>query len=219
MSKDTKILNLISSLQFLSKHKIPIPKFELAKTSQQAMKIAQKVGYPVAIKIVGPTVTHKTEVGGVQLNLANERELKISSEDMLQNFKKKSRKSKIDGIIVHQMVKGGQEVIIGCKKDEQFGHVIMFGIGGIFTEIFNDVSFRMVPINRNDAVTMIKEIKGYKILSGYRGKNYDIESLQEILLKVSSLVIKNPKIKEMDINPIIVSNKGAFAVDTRVILE
>ncbi len=219
MDKGAKILNLRRSLQFLNKYKILIPKFGFAKTSQQALKIAKKLGYPVAIKIVSPAVTHKTDVDGVHLNLTNERDLKISYEEILKNFKKKFRKAKIDGILVQKMVPNGQEVIIGCKKDNQFGHVIAFGLGGIFTEVFNDVSFKVTPINKNDADDMISEIRGFEILKGYRGKKYDLKSLKEILMKVSNLVCKNPKISEMDINPVIVSNKGAIAVDSRIVLE
>jgi len=214
-----KILNLKDSLQILHKYKIPIPKSEMTKTAEQAIKTAKKLGYPVAIKLVSADITHKTDVGGVHLNLIDERELRAAYENMLKTVRKKFPKARISGVLVQKMILDGQEVIIGCKKDEQFGHVLMFGLGGIFTEVFNDVSFKVIPINKNDAEAMVREIKVYTILQGYRGKKCDVDSLIKILLKVSHLVEKNRKIKEMDINPVILLNKGAVAVDSRIVLE
>lgn len=213
-----KVLNLKDSMRILHKYRIPMPKSEMAKTAEQAAKVAKKLGYPVAIKLVSPDIMHKTDAGGVQLNLAGEKELKAAYENMLKAVRRKLPKAKISGVLVQKMIPYGQEIIIGCKKDEQFGHVLMFGLGGIFTEVFNDVSFKVIPIGKNDAEAMVKEIKGCTILQGYRGKKYDVDSLIEILLKVSHLVEKNPKIMEMDINPVILLNKGAVAVDARIIL-
>ncbi len=214
-----KVLNLKDSMQILHKYKIPIPKSEMTKTAEQAIKTAKKLGYPVAIKLVSADITHKTDVGGVHLNLIDEGELRAAYENMIKTVRKKFPKARISGVLVQKMIPDGQEVIIGCKKDEQFGHVLMFGLGGIFTEVFNDVSFKVIPIGKNDAEAMVKEIKGYAILQGYRGKKYNVDSLIKILLKVSYLVEKNRKIKEMDINPVILLNKGAIAVDSRIVLE
>jgi len=214
-----KLLNLYKSMKIMQKYKIPIPKIKLTKNVVQAIKAAKEIGYPVVIKIVSSYITHKTDVGGVHVNLKNEKELKVAYTNMLKRISRKLSKSKVDGILVQKMVENGQEIIIGVKKDEQFGHVIMFGLGGIFTEVFNDVSIRIVPIDKKDADNMIKEIKGAKILVGYRDKSYNLKSLKEILLKISNLVTKNPKIREMDVNPVIVSSRGAIAVDSRVILE
>jgi len=214
-----KTLNLKDSMQILHKYKIPIPKSEMTKTAEQAIKTAKKLGYPVVIKLVSTDITHKTDVGGVHINLVDEKELRTAYENMLKTVRKTFPKAKINGILVQKMIPDGQEVIIGCKKDEQFGHVLMFGLGGIFTEVFSDVSFKVIPIDKNDAEAMVKEIKGYTILQGYRGKKYDVDSLIKILLKVSHLVEKNHKIKEMDINPVILLNKGAIAVDSRIVLE
>jgi len=214
-----KVLDLKDSMQILHKYKIPIPKSEMTRNAEQAIKTAKKLGYPVAIKLVSPDITHKTDIGGIRLNLADEKELKVAYENMIKSVRKKLPKAKINGVLVQKMVPDGQEVIIGCKKDEQFGNVLMFGLGGIFTEVFNDVSFKVIPINKSDAEAMVREIKGYTILQGYRGKKYDADSLIKILLKVSHLVEKNHKIKEMDINPVILLNKGAVAVDSRIVLE
>ena len=121
-------------------------------------------------------------------------------------------------ILIEKQVSGGQEIIVGGKEDFTFGKVLMFGLGGVFTEVFNDVSIRVTPVSRNDCLSMIKETKGYKILSGYRGKNYDINSIVSVLLKISKLLEDNKEIKELDINPVMVSESGAIAVDARIIV-
>lgn len=218
MRSRTKILNLTDSIKILQKYKIPLANFSIAKNTDQAVKIANKLKYPIALKVVSKEVIHKTDVGGIQLNIKSNEELQKAFEQILRNVKKKYPKAKIDGILIQKMITGGQEIIIGGKNDEQFGKVIMFGLGGIFTEVFDDVSFRIVPINKSDAENMIEEIKGYRILKGYRGKAYDKRSLIEILSKVSKLLYENPRIREMDINPVIVSTSGAVAVDSRIIL-
>lgn len=214
-----KNLNLEKSIGILKKYKIPVAKSGLAKSVYQAVNIAKLLGYPVALKAVSSSISHKTDVGGVVLDLNNENELKEAHKGMVKNLRKRFGHIKIEGILVQRMVKSGQEVIIGGRKDEQFGHVIMFGLGGIFTEIFNDVSFRVTPITKDDAKSMIKETKGYKILEGYRDKKYNIKSLVEILLKVSKLLKENPKIKEMDINPLILLPRSAVAVDVRITID
>lgn len=218
MRDDLKIWDILKSMRLLQKYKIPTVKSELTRKIEQAMLVAKKLGYPVALKIVSSTLTHKTDIGGVFLNIRNENELKTTYGNMLKSMKKKYPKAKINDVLVQKMITSGQEIIIGSKKDQQFGHVMMFGLGGIFTEVFNDVSFKIVPITEKDAESMIREIKGYKILQGYRGKKYDTKTLISILLKVSKLLEENRNIREIDINPVIVSNKGAVAVDARIIV-
>jgi acyl-CoA synthetase (NDP forming) len=137
---------------------------------------------------------------------------------MLQKFKKFS-KEKFEGILVQKMVRGGEEVLVGGKKDPQFGQTIAFGLGGVFVEVMDDVAFRMVPIKRRDAEEMVHEIKGYKILKGYIGKSYDVKSIEDILLKVSNFLEKNKNVSELDVNPLIVSKEGSVAVDARIVLE
>ena len=214
----TRILTLTDSIKVLIRYKIPVASFAIAKDIEQAIKATNKIGYPVVLKLISENIVHKTDVGAVQLNIRSDVELDKSFNQILKNVKKKYPKAKVDGILIQKMISNGQEVIIGGKYDEQFGKVIMFGLGGIFTEVFGDVSFRIVPINKSDAESMVKEIKGYRILEGYRGKAYDKKSLIEILLKVSKLLYENPRIREIDINPVMVLNKGAVAVDSRIIL-
>jgi acyl-CoA synthetase (NDP forming) len=213
------VLTVFESQQILECYKIPIVKSKLAKTVNDTVKIADKIGYPVVLKVVSPQIIHKTDFNGIILDIKNSLELKSAYEKIIHNVKRKVSKAKIQGMLVQKMIEDGQQVIVGGKKDLQFGQVIMFGMGGIFTEIFEDVSFRVVPINRKDAKEMIEEIKGYKILKGYRGKNYDIKALTNILLKTSKLLLENQEIEELDINPIIVLKKGAIAVDARIAIK
>jgi len=214
-----KNLTEYESRQILEKFKIPLARSELVKTSEQAVKAAKKIGYPVVLKIVSPDVVHKTDVGGRILNIKNEAELVAAYEKILSNIKKKVRKARIHGLLVQKMVADGLEVIVGGKKDAQFGETIMFGLGGIFVEVFGDVSFRVVPIEKKDAAEMIEEVKGYKILKGYRGKKYDVKAIVDVLMKVSKLLEKNDEIAEIDINPLIVLPRGAVAVDARIVVE
>ena len=214
-----KALILTKSLETLKKYKIPVASFSITKNARQAMKIAKKIGYPVALKLVSKDVIHKTDVGGIKLDVKSDEELLSSFEQILLDVKKKNKKATIEGILVQKMIPKGQELIIGGKHDQQFGKVIVFGLGGVFTEVFDDVSMRVTPISERDAMEMIEEIKGYKILSGYRGNKCDIKSLTDILLKTSKLLSDNKSIKELDMNPVIASSKGAIAVDARIIVE
>lgn len=214
-----KALILTKSLETLKKYKIPVPRFSIAKNVRQAMKIAKKIGYPVALKLVSKDIIHKTDIGGIKLDVKSDEELLSSFEQILLDVKKKNKKVTTEGILVQEMIPKGQELIIGGKHDQQFGKIIVFGLGGVFAEVFDDVSMRVIPISERDAMKMIEEIKGYRILSGYRGSKYDIKSLTDILLKTSKLLSDNKSIKELDINPVIVSSKGAVAVDARIIVE
>lgn len=203
----------------LEHYKIPLPEWKFIKTVEEAKEFARKFGYPLVLKIVSKDIIHKSDVGGVIVNIKSEQELEKAVEKISTNVKKKAPKARIDGLLIQKMVEEGLEIIIGGKTDEQFGQTIAFGLGGIFTEVFEDVSFRIVPIARNDAEDMIREIKGYKILKGYRGKSYDVGALVEILLKTSRLLEENQEIRELDINPVIALSKGAVAVDARIIID
>jgi acetyl-CoA synthetase (ADP-forming) len=207
------------SRQILQFYKIPLAKAELAKNEDEALALAKKIGYPVVLKICSPDVVHKTDVGGLALNIKSEEEVKSAFKNVMGNVKKKIPKAKIQGVLVQKMIEGGIEVIVGGKKDPQFGQIVMFGLGGILVEVFEDVSFRVAPVDRGTAEEMVREIRGYKILKGYRGKNYDVEALADILVKTSKLLEANQEIKELDINPVIALPKGAFAADARIVIE
>jgi acetyl-CoA synthetase (ADP-forming) len=207
------------SRQILQCYKIPLVKTELAKNAEEAVNLAKRIGYPVVLKVSSPDIIHKTDVGGLALNLKSEEDVRTAFSRITENIKKKAPRAKIYGMLVQKMIEDGQEVIIGGKKDPQFGQTMMFGLGGVLVEVFEDVSFRVLPLERKEAENMIKETRGYRILKGYRGKSYDIKALVEILMKTSRLLEENQEIKELDINPVIVLPKGAFAVDARIVIE
>ncbi|MDD5311806.1 MAG: acetate--CoA ligase family protein [Dehalococcoidia bacterium] len=214
------LLTEIESKELLKGARIPVVEARLATSKAGAMELAKKVGFPVAMKIVSVDVTHKSDSGGVKLGIANATQAGKAYTDILAGVKKHYPKAKILGVSVQKMARPGVEVIIGMTKDAQFGPVIMFGLGGILVEVLKDVSFRIVPMTKRDASEMISEIKGYPLLKGYRGSEpANIPYLEELIVKVSDFVDKNPEIKELDLNPVFAYKDGAVAVDARVILE
>ena len=193
---------------------------ELAMSRDEAVSISKKMGYPVVLKVVSNDILHKTDVGGVKLGLDSGDEVASAYDEMMALLKQKAANAVIDGVSVQRMAHPGVEVIIGMFKDNQFGPVVMFGIGGELVEVYKDVSFGIVPIPRRYAKQMIKDIKGYPLLDGYRGRDpVDIAFLEDMLLKLSDFAKDNPDIKEVDINPVIAYADKAIAVDARVILE
>ena len=213
-------LTEIESKELLKETGIPVVESRLARTKAEAVSLSKKMGFPVVLKIVSPDVIHKSDSGGVKLGLANVAQVDKAYSTILSAIKKHHPKAKIAGISVQKMARPGVEVIIGMTKDAQFGPVLMFGLGGILVEVLKDVSFRIVPLTKRDAHEMIKEIKGYPLLEGYRGQEpADIPFLEDLMLKVSDFVDKNPEIKELDLNPIFAYKNKAVAVDARVILE
>ncbi len=199
---------------------IPVTRFKVALTSDEATKFAEAIGYPVVLKIVSPDIIHKFDVGGVVLNLKNADEVKAAYESILGNVKRNKPDANIVGISVQEMAPQSTEVIVGAIKDPQFGPALMFGLGGIFVEVLKDITFRIAPITESDAKEMITEVKAYPILKGYRGQPpADVEAIVDILLKTSKLVMDHSEIKELDFNPIMVYEKGAKTVDARIILE
>lgn len=214
------ILTEVESKTFLKQAGIPVVETRLATTPAEATAISQKMGFPIVLKIASPDIIHKSDSGGVKLSLKNVSEVRKAYREMIESARKKFPLAPIHGISVQKMARPGTEVIIGTSKDPQFGPVIMFGLGGIFVEVLKDVSFRMIPLNRRDALEMMEEIKGYPLLKGYRGKEpADLNALTEIILKVSRVIEENPEIKELELNPIMAYRKGALAVDARIILE
>ncbi|MCX8182014.1 MAG: acetate--CoA ligase family protein [Candidatus Methanomethyliaceae archaeon] len=178
----------------------------------------EELGFPLVMKIVSPDVLHKSDVGGVILNIDSE-EKAISSFEKIKEIAKKGG-YRLDGVLVERMAPQGVETIIGAKMDPQFGPVLMFGLGGIFVEVFKDVSFRVAPIIKEEAMEMITELKAYPILKGIRGrKPSDINSLAEALVKISNIMIELPQISEIDLNPTIAYDVGYKIVDARILLK
>jgi acetyl-CoA synthetase (ADP-forming) len=199
---------------------IPVTNFKVAKNGADAVKFAGEIGYPVVLKIVSPDIVHKSDVGGVIVNLKTAKEVRDAYKQILENVKKHNANTKIVGVLVQEMAPSSTEVIVGAIKDPQFGPAIMFGLGGIFVEVLKDVTFRIAPITEEEAREMITEVKAYPLLKGYRNTPpADISAIVKILLSTSKLVMEHKEIKELDLNPVIVYEKGAKTVDARIILE
>ena len=199
---------------------IPVTRFKLAKNEAEAVKSADEIGYPVVLKIVSLDVIHKSDVGGVIVNLKDPKAVQSAYKQIMNNVKKHKPNARIVGVLVQEMAPQSTEVIVGATKDPQFGPTLMFGLGGIFVEILKDVTFRIAPVTEDEAREMITAVKAYPILTGYRNiPPADIEAIVEILLKSSRLVMEHQEIKELDLNPIMVYEKGAKTVDARIILE
>jgi acetyl-CoA synthetase (ADP-forming) len=199
---------------------IPVTKFKVAKSPEEAVKFAKEIGYPIVMKIISRDVLHKSDAGGVKVNIKNDEEVKKAYAEIEKNVKNAVGNYKFEGMLIQEFAPEGREVIVGMTKDPQFGPALAFGLGGIFVEVLKDVSFRVAPITKYDAEEMIQEIKGYPILKGVRGqKPVDFEAIINILLSASKLVMEHPEINEMDLNPIITYPDGAKTVDARIILS
>ena len=213
----------LKALDVFRHYGFPVVPYELATTAQDAAAAAAKMGFPVVLKISGPKILHKTDVGGVVLNLTTEAEVREAFETMIKSVRDKMGKDvEIWGVLVQKMLPKGKEIILGMTRDPRFGPLLMFGLGGIYTEALRDVSFRLAPLRQEVPPEMIKSIRSYRLLEGVRGeKPSDVESVAEALLRLSQLVTDNPRIKELDINPLIVyaRGEGAMVADARIILS
>jgi acetyl-CoA synthetase (ADP-forming) len=199
---------------------IPTPNFSLVTSPEKAVEISDKFGYPVVLKIMSPQIIHKSDVGGVQLNLQNSSDVKQAYKTILENVKSNNPDAVIQGILVQKMAPPSHEIIVGATIDPQFGPTIMLGMGGIYVEIYKDVTFRVAPIKKRDAIEMIDELKGMRILKGYRGQTpSDIKAVIDLILKVSDLAMNYQVINQIDLNPTLVYEKGLQVVDARIILK
>jgi acetate---CoA ligase (ADP-forming) subunit beta len=214
------LVNEYESKKQLKAAGINVVATELAVSKDEAVTISQRLGYPVVLKVVSSDIVHKSDAGGVKLGLKSAAEVGQAYQDIMSAVKAKFPAAKVQGISVQQMARPGLEVIVGMYKDAQFGPVLMFGLGGIWVEIMKDVSFKITPLTRQDAADMIREIKAFPLLKGYRGSEpVSLEALEEFILKVGAFVEANPKIKELDLNPVFAYKDGAIAVDARIITE
>lgn len=223
LNKRSGSLTERESKLLLSNYGIPTTQEFLATTIEEAIQFAYQISFPVALKVESPDITHKSDINALKLNIFSENELVAAYDEIMENVKRYKPSSKIQGILVQEMVPKGTEVIIGMTQDVQFGPTIMFGLGGVFVEVLKDVSFRVAPLRVKDAEEMVKEIKGFKILEGVRGEpKSDTSAIIDILLRMSSLSIDlKDYISEVDINPIVVFKEGdgAKAVDALFILK
>ena len=205
--------------ELLQFYGIKLPPALLVNSKDDAVKAAKEIGFPVAMKIVSPEIIHKSDAGGILLNLTTESEIQEAFKTIMKNAEKVTAAAKILGVLIAPMAPPGQECIIGMVRNPQFGPVIMFGLGGIFVEVLKDVSFRVIPLTDQDTAGMIQEIKGYPLLAGIRGqKQKDINMLKDSIARISQMVVDHPEIQEVDLNPIIVHEQGASVVDARILI-
>jgi len=214
------LLSEVEAKDILRSAGIPVVPTVLARTRREAVSVAKSIGFPVVLKVASSQVIHKTDVGGVKLDVRNASQVEAAFKEIMSSVRSEMPEVRIDGVSVQQMARPGTEVIIGMSKDPQFGPVMMFGLGGILVELLKDVSFRIVPLTKRDASEMVREVKGYPLLQGYRGREgVNINLLEDLIVKVAAFVDKTPDIKELDLNPVIAYKDGAVVVDARVILE
>ncbi|MCG8333974.1 MAG: acetate--CoA ligase family protein [Proteobacteria bacterium] len=214
------VLTEIEAKQILQEAGIECTNTKLAANKDEAVLLSEKIGYPVVLKISSVDITHKSDAGGVKINLKNKEAVESAFDEIMNACTSQFPEADIEGISVQGMAEPGTEVIIGMTNDPSFGPVLMFGLGGVFVEVLKDVSFRIVPIEKVDASEMISEIKGRKLLEGYRGHDpADIPFLEDMLLKLSNFVDNTPGIQEIDMNPVFAYKSGAMVVDARIILE
>ena len=199
---------------------IPLPRQEIARTPADLSRLADEIGFPLVMKIASADILHKTEAGGVVVGVRNSAEASQAFEDIMGRARAYKADAKIDGVLVQQMLTGGQEVIVGALTDPSFGKVVAFGLGGILVEVLNDVTFRLAPVTEQDALTMLDSISAAEILNGIRGNaRVDRDALARTIVAVSRLVTDFPQIQELDLNPVFGFAKGAAAADVRVLLD
>ena len=214
------ILTEVESKEVVKECGINVIETQLAASRTEAVHVASAMGFPVVLKIVSPEIVHKSDQGGVKINLSTVEQVASAYDSIITSAKTNVPNATILGVAVQKMAEPGIEVIIGSTKDSQFGHVVMFGLGGVMVEILRDVSLRLVPLTAKDAFEMVREIKSLPILQGYRQfPPSDMESIEDTILKLSGFLEIHPEIKELDLNPVICYPDGLVAVDARVILE
>jgi acyl-CoA synthetase (NDP forming) len=217
IGKERHILVETESKGILDEWGIPVVPCEVATSPDEALRLAHSIGFPVVLKVLSPDIIHKMEAGGVKLNLTTDEDVRLGFDEILENSRRNFPGASVFGVTVQKMV-SGIEVAIGVSTDPQFGHVLMFGMGGVSVELLRDTTFRLIPIDGADADEMITDIKGFPLLKGHRSQRADLEALSRMLTKVSDLVMAYPEIDEMDLNPVIASPSRTVAADARIML-
>jgi len=208
-------LSEYESKQVLTEYQIPVTREILVNNVTDLSGAVQKIGFPLVLKACSAEISHKTEKGLIRVDIRDEKEAKTAFEEIMAHLKGAD-----DAVLIQEMVKGQRELVAGMTRDPQFGPCVMFGLGGIFTEILEDISFRVAPLEKRDALEMMQEIKGHKILGDVRGMEaVDLDILAQILIDVGRIGMENDEIKEIDINPVIISGNKPVAVDALIVLE
>ena len=203
-----------------SEWKIPVPNSGISETATSAVALAKEIGYPVVLKIVSKDILHKTEVSGVLTNLGTPTDVRKGFDTVIRNVKSRKPESRIEGVLIEKMMPNTLEVIVGGLRDVQFGPAVMFGLGGIFAEIFRDVAFALAPVTQTEALRIMDRIKSRCLLDGYRGSPaVDRNALADAIVGVAKMMVGIPEISELDLNPVLAYESGACAVDARIMLS
>lgn len=214
------VLTEVESKELLVQAGIPVIETRLAKTKKDAVRFSGLLDFPVALKVASPDIVHKSDSGGVKLGLRNEAQVNKAFDEIMEAVRSKNPKARVHGVAIQKMARPGLELSVGMTRDPLFGPVIMFGLGGILIEILKDVSLRVVPLSKRDAAEMVREIRGYPLLQGYRNlEPVNVAAIEALILKLSKFVEKTPVIKEVDLNPVLGYKDRVVAVDARIILN
>ena len=201
-------------------YKMPVVEGALAKTEKEALAVSKRIGFPVVMKIVSPDIVHKTDAGGVIVNIVSSSGSREAYRKILQSVKRVNRKADVRGIYVQKMAPKSHEFVVGATRDPQFGPTVMFGLGGIYVELFKDVSFRLAPVSREDALSMMRETKSSKILDGFRGeKPLDRQNAARVVQTIGQIMTDLPQVDSIDVNPLFIYPRGVLATDVRIILS
>ena len=213
------LLSEVEAKQLLADAGVSVTETRLAASADDAAAHAAELGYPVALKVVSDGITHKTDVGGVELGIADESALRAAWDAIHERVNAAAPGAELQGLSVQPMAEPGAEVILGITQDQQFGPVLMFGLGGVFVEVLKDVAFRIVPLEPRDAAEMVREIQGFPVLEGFRGTPAaNLDAIESMLLQLSEFAEANPDVAELDLNPVFARPDGAVAVDARILL-
>ncbi len=220
LSEGRKNLLEPEAYEVLSSYSIPICPYKVVDSIEEAESAANSIGYPIVLKIISPDIIHKSDVGGVRIGIKDDQQLKEDYTSLLNDVREKAPNARIIGVLVEKMAPKSVEVVVGMLRDPTFGPAVMFGLGGVLIEIMKDVIFRITPVSKEEAIDMIKKVKGYPLLSGFRGsKPLDVDTIADVICNVSRISIENPVIDQVDLNPVIVYEKGLVVVDARIILK
>jgi acetyl-CoA synthetase (ADP-forming) len=216
---ERKLLSEVAAKELLASYGIPVVPTALARSPAEAVRLSKQLGLPVVLKVASPDIVHKSDVGGVRLNVTSMSQVSKAYGEIMARVRAHLPQAVVEGVTVQTMAKPGIEVVAGLTSDRTFGPVVMFGLGGVFVEVLNDVAFRVVPLRPKDARAMMREIRGFAMLQGYRGTPpVALQALEDILLRLSTLAEQRPDLSEVDLNPILAYPEGALAVDARILL-
>jgi len=220
LSEGRSVLLEPEAKELCSSYGIPTPRFKVASSPAEAVEAAKSIGLPVVVKIVSKDILHKSDVGCVELNVNTYQGVEEAYRRVVENALRHNPNAEVRGVLVEEMLPRGVEVAVGSIRDLEFGPAVMFGLGGVFIEVLRDVTFRVAPVSEEEAEEMIAEVKGFKVLTGYRGAEpVDLKCIAKIIAKVSEMVLENEEISQLDLNPIMAWSSGAKVADARVILS